>query len=113
MSADPHYTGNYNRDRDTLVARGNANPAAVCWRDGLTLAQHPDHKTGKRPTWTGGHHPDGIPHAHVWRDITRAPTPAELDAAHWLLLEASTCNYANGARRTNDRRANPQSRRWL
>lgn len=110
---DPHYGGRYDLDRRRLVALCNATPAAVCWRDGLTLEQHRPHRTGKAAHWTAGHHPDGCRHTAVWLQVTRQPTATELHQAWWLLPEVSTCNYANGARRGNDRRANPQSRKWL
>ena len=105
----PHHAGRYRVVRDRLVALGNATHGAVCWRDGLTLAQHPPHKDGKPARWTGGHTIDGSTHWTAWWQVTSIP-PAGGD---WLALEASTCNSANGARRTNRHRANPRSRRWL
>lgn len=102
-----HHRGRYTAYRKQLMQLAAVTPDAVCWRDGLTLAQHPPHRDGTPAKWTAGHTVDGDPHAMPWLHPTRQPP-----AGSWLALEASTCNYANGARRTNKFRANPQSRRW-
>ena len=103
-----HHRGSYQATRDAVVNRANANPNAICWRDGLTLAQHPPHRTGKPATWTGGHTIDGWADAPAWLNVTRRPP-----AGAWIAPEASTCNAAAGASRNNALKANPQSRRWL
>lgn len=103
-----HHSGDYATNRNMVCRIANANPAAVCWRDGLTLDQHPPHRNGDRPKWTGGHTVDGDPRARPWLRVTQRPP-----AGSWIAPEASTCNYSNGARRTNKLRANPTSRRWL
>lgn len=64
--------------RDAAAALGECEPTR-CWRDGLTLAEHEPHRNGKRPWWTAGHTRDSDPSAPL------AP-------------EASTCNFAEGAR---------------
>ena len=104
----PHYGGNYQAQRRKLLAAARADPLAICWRDGLTLAQHPPHHDGTRPTWTAGHTVDGVAGSPAWLDVRRKPP-----LGAWLAAEASTCNTSNGARRTNRHRANPQSRQWL
>ena len=88
--------------------QAGTDPHAICWRDGLTLDQHRAHHNGTRPTWTAGHTVDGDPVPRLWLDVRHRPP-----VGSWLALEASTCNYANGARRTNRLRANPQSKQWL
>lgn len=106
--ASSHHRGRYTIYRKQLLQAAALSSFAVCWRDGLTLDQHPPHRNGNRPTWTAGHTVDGDPNAQPWLDPTRPPPPGS-----WLALEASTCNYANGAHRTNRLRANPRSRNWL
>lgn len=104
----PHYQGQFASYRKQLMQLAAMTPTAICWRDGLTLEQHPPHKDGTPAKWTAGHTIDGDPTATPWLNVDRRPP-----AGSWLALEASTCNYANGARRTNKLRANPRSRRWL
>lgn len=108
MGRDAHYRGRYDRHRRLLLDLAATHRDAICWRDGLTLAQHPPHRDGKPATWTAGHTVDGDPGAVPWVKVHAVPPPGS-----WLALEASTCNYANGARRKNKIKANPQSRRWL
>lgn len=74
-----HHRGTYDRDSRRIVAAANADPATRCWRDGLTLAQHPRHKTGRSAFWTAG---------HIHAGIVGSP----------LAPEASTCNYRHGGR---------------
>ena len=105
---DPHYRGNYDQQARALKAAANANPRTRCWRDGLTLDQHPPHRDGRRPTWQAGHTVDGHRNSPAWLDVEHPPPPGA-----WLAAEASTCNTSNGAHRTNKLRANPQSRQWL
>ncbi len=103
-----HHRGTYPNAARRVCALANANPAAICWRDGLTLDQHPPHADGSRPTWTGGHTVDGWIDAPPWYNVTRRPPPGP-----WIAAEASTCNYAAGAGRTNTLRLNPTSRPWF
>jgi hypothetical protein len=74
-----HYSGDYAARAAALRARANADPATRCWRCGRTLAEHPPHRNGRRPTWQAGHVVDG-------------------QAGGTLLPEASTCNVTAGAR---------------
>jgi hypothetical protein len=104
---DPHYRGDYDRQRAALLDMASRHPDAHCWRDGHTLAAHPPHRDGTPATWTAGHTIDGQP-GPAWLHPHTPPL-----AGPWLALEASTCNYANGARRSNRRRANPRSRAKL
>ena len=106
--AGKHHRGTFSRYSQQLRDTANRNPRAVCWRDGLTLDQHPPHHDGSRPTWTAGHTIAGDPNALPWLDVTRTPPPGS-----WLAPEASTCNYSAGARHVNKLRANPQSRAWF
>ncbi len=103
-----HHRGSYPRRAEAVRTAANSTPLALCWRDGLRLDQHPPHRDGSPARWTAGHTVDGDPHAQPWLIVTRRPP-----AGSWLAAEASTCNYANGARRTNKQRANPRSRDWL
>jgi hypothetical protein len=77
-----------------------ADPLAVCWRDGLTLEQHGRHRDGSPPTWTAGHTVDGAVNAAPWLQVRRCPPPGA-----WLAPEASTCNFAAGATYGNTGRA--------
>jgi len=88
----PHRTGDYHVRSRLVREAAYADPDTRCWRCGRTLDQHPPHKTGKPPHWTAGHVRDGDP-----------TSP--------LLAEASTCNYAAGARLGNRRRRH-RSLRW-
>ena len=108
MPKAPHHRGTHEVQARKVRDTANANPNAICWRDGLTLAQHPNHHDGTRPRWTAGHTIDGYRNAPAWLNVTHRPP-----SGPWLAPEASTCNYANGAKRTNTQRANPQSRQWL
>ena len=96
-----HHSGRFQTDGQHLRTLGNNNPQAICWRDGQTLNQHPP---GDK--WTAGHTIDSYPNPPAWWDVTRQPPPGP-----WLALEASSCNYANGAHRTNRHRNNPRSMR--
>ena len=103
-----HHAGTFHTSSATVRRLANAHPGAVCWRCGLTLAQHPPHHDGQRPTWTGGHTIDGWIDAPPWVHATRRPPPGP-----WIAPEASTCNSAAGAGRTNKIRTNAQSRDWF
>jgi hypothetical protein len=92
--AGPHHRGAYVARARAVRAAANANPNTRCWRCGHTLDHHPNTKTGRPPRWTAGHVRDGDP-----------TSP--------LLPEADVCNYAAGAHRTNELRANPRSCNWL
>lgn len=84
-----HYTGTYGRRSRAVRRDANANPDTRCWRCGRTLADHPPHANGTPARWTAGHIHDGQ---------TDGP----------LAPEASTCNYAAGAR-YRDSNTNPHS----
>ena len=91
VMAGAHHRGPYKRraravraaaySADALAEMGVGAPTR-CWRCGRTLAEHPPHRNGRRPSWTAGHTIDGDPNC-------------------LLLPEASTCNYAAGAKRKN------------
>lgn len=82
-----HYTGGYDRRRAAMLASANADPSTRCAMPGCgrTLAEHPNTKSGKRPTWTVDHVRPGDP---------LSP----------LRLAVSSCNFAAGARLGNERR---------
>jgi len=103
-----HHAGTFHTSSAAVRQLANANPGTVCWRCGLTIDQHPPHHDGRRPTWTGGHTIDGWIDAPPWYEVTRRPPPGP-----WIAPEASTCNYAAGAGRTNTLRLNPNSRDWF
>lgn len=82
-----HHRGTYHVDSAKVRAAANRNPATVCWRDGLTLAQHPP-----GAFWTAGHVNDG-------------------ETGGLLLPEASCCNFSRGAAAGNAQRTKPGPRR--
>lgn len=84
----PHFVAAGKR----LRALGNANPHAVCWRDGLTLDQHRQRWPHRQHRWTAGHTIDGSTTWRTWTNITTTPPHGD-----WLALESSGCNYAGGA----------------
>lgn len=104
----PHHSGTYQVVGERIRASAKANPRAICWRDGLTLDQHPAHADGSRPYWTAGHTVAGYRDAPGWYAVTQRPP-----SGPWLAAEASTCNYSAGARHTNKLRANPHSETWF
>lgn len=73
-----HYRGRYHVQARQVREAAKANPFTPCWRCGLTLAQHPRHKTGRPPFWTAGHIITGDPRSDL------AP-------------EVSVCNIGHGA----------------
>lgn len=92
MAGKPHHRGaRYRQGRRILQAAGRANPAAICWRCGKRLAEHPPHIDGKPQTWQAGHTIDGSTTWQVWPHVTTPPPPGD-----WLALEASRCNIAAG-----------------
>lgn len=87
MSACQIHGKDHARRARTVRAQANASPATVCWRDGLTLAEHAPHKSGAPARWQAGH----------TRDIdceTCGRTHGDPTSA--LLPEASTCNAIAG-----------------
>jgi len=96
-----HYSGDYTRRARELVARAYADPMTRCQRIlengavcGLTLAQHPRHKSGTPARWDAGHVNDG-----------------QVDGP--LRPEVSTCNRSAGARAgARRKRSFRTSRRW-
>lgn len=108
MAARHHRGKTYEAGGALVIAAAKANPLAVCWRDGRTLDQHPAARDGTRPTWTRGHTIDGDLNPRLWLRVTERPPPGS-----WLAPEASCCNYAAGAKRTNRWRGNPQSEQWF
>jgi hypothetical protein len=100
----PHHSGTFNRRSAQLNRQATANPNTICWRDGLTLAQHPAHKTGTPARWTTGHI-DNLDLAQ--RNGARIHIIDGRPCAH----EASTCNYSTGAADGN-RAREPHTERW-
>ena len=91
----PHHAGNYHVQAQRVRDAANADPYAICWRDGLTLAQHPPHADGSRPTWTAGHTIMGAANSQAWLNVRQRPP-----VGAWLAPDASVCNYAdNGTHR--------------
>jgi hypothetical protein len=88
----PHHRGSYDRLARMVRAAARSTPAAVCWRDGYTLAQHPRRRDGSPPKWTAGHTVDGAVNAPPWLNVTMQPPPGS-----WLAPEVSRCNYSAGA----------------
>ena len=78
-------------------------PDALCWRDGLTLAQH-THVTN--PRWTAGHTLDASPWAQPWLNVTYLPPPGD-----WLAPEIHQCNYSAGGKLPHTIKHKP-TRNW-
>jgi hypothetical protein len=93
MAGQPHHKDRrYVLASARIRAAANANPNTRCWRCGLTLAEHPNTKTGKPPRWTAGHIVDG-------------------DLSAGLRPEVDVCNYQAGAAAGN-RNREPHSELW-
>ncbi len=82
----------------------DADPNAICWRDGLTMAQHRDLYPDRKLTWTAGHMVKGSDSWWPWFHVTIQPTPGD-----WLAPEVSTCNIIA---ENEHRRADPHTERW-
>lgn len=103
-----HHRGRRYTDAAAVIRRtAAANPHAVCWRDGLTLDEHPPHRNGQPATWTAGHTVDGSTTWQPWTSVTKVPPDGD-----WLAPEASTCNSSSGASAGNRRRNRQHSRTW-
>jgi hypothetical protein len=99
-----HHRGSYARRARLVRTVAEADPLAVCWRDGLTLGQHHRRRRDDAPpTWTAGHTVDGAVNAPPWLQVRRCPPPGS-----WLAPEVSTCNYSAGATLGNTGRAPAQ-----
>ena len=99
MATPLHYRGSYQARARRVRAAAYADPRTRCRRCGRTLADHPNQRNGRAPTWHAGHVIDGDP---------RSP----------LAPEVSTCNSVAGARDANQRRKAESeplrtSRSWL
>ncbi len=82
----------------------NADPRAVCWRDGWTLAEHQAKYPDRNITWHAGHLIDGSTNWWPWFHVTIRPPEGD-----WLAPEASCCNIAAG----NDaRHIEPTTETW-
>lgn len=92
--AERHHRGKRYVELGRLVITlANANPAAVCWRDGMTLAQHRTRYPGRNLRWHRGHTVKGSTTWQPWTDVTRRPPPGD-----WLAPEVSVCNIGHGNR---------------
>jgi len=83
--ADPAFT------RASRIVRllANANPRAICWRCGRTLAEHDDRPSRK---WSGGHTLDGI-NGPPWTNVERRPPAGQA----WIAAEVfGECNVTAG-----------------
>ena len=98
MGKDFVHDARYARLARLVRVAAYADPGTTCWRCGLTLGQHDNHKTGRPVMWTAGHIHDG----------QLASTLTIRD----LLPEASTCNYRYGAIVNNRLREDPRSAVW-
>lgn len=90
MVKAPHHSGDYHVKARQVRNAANADPLAICWRDGLTLDEHPSHPDGTRPKWTAGHTIMGAARSRPWLNVRQAPPPGA-----WLAPDASVCNYAD------------------
>jgi hypothetical protein len=79
-----HRTGTYTKRAKVVRDTANLNPATPCGMCGKTLAEHPNTKTGKPPSWDADHERPGDPLSPL-RPV------------------AATCNRAAGARLKNER----------
>lgn len=99
MAGNHHRDPRFIRIGKLVRSLASANPGAVCWRCGLTLDEHPPHRSGKRPTWQAGHTIDGT-FGPGWFDVAARPP-----AGAWIAPEASTCNTSAGAVTINAKRS--------
>ena len=100
-----HTDPRYRRWSPLVRSAAAATPDAVCWRCGLTLAEH-ERRAGRRLTWTAGHTVARSMTWRPWLDVTQVPPPGD-----WLAPEVSTCNYSTGAADGN-RRREPHTETW-
>lgn len=100
MTKARHHAGQFEVKARRMRQRATADPTATCWRDGLTLAQHPGQ------TWTCGHVDD--PALYQLHPSRYADT---IDG-RLCAPEASGCNYSHGATAGNKRRGQATTRRW-
>lgn len=96
-----HHSGSFSQQARLMRNAAHADPTTTCWRDGLTLAEHP---VGAR--WTCGHVDD----AELYR---LHPSPH----ARWIdgrlcAPECSGCNYKHGAAKGNRMRSHTTTRNW-
>lgn len=96
MASQPHHRGRrYNAESARLRRLANANPNAICWRDGMTKAEHEQANPAGDNRWTAGHTVDGSTTWRTWAWVTEIPEPGD-----WLAPEIARCNIAA----ENDRR---------
>jgi hypothetical protein len=88
-----HHRGSYHVTSRRMNAAANADPNATCWRDGLTLAQHPP-----GTHWTCGHVDNPALYAQ------HPSTHARMIDGRLCAPEVSRCNYSNGATTGNTAR---------
>lgn len=93
MPKKPHHSGTHHVRSRLVRQAAYADPDTRCGRCGRTLAEHPNTKTGKPPSWQAGHVIDGL-----------------VDGP--LRPEADVCNTAAGARRGNGMRHQAIAGRW-
>lgn len=104
--------GAHHRDRRYVIASrtirqaATLDPHAVCWRDGLTLAEHQQLYPNTRLHWTAGHTIRGSHTWQPWYGIRSTPPQGD-----WLAPEVSRCNYSHGATEGNAARE-PTSGWW-
>lgn len=87
-----HADSDATRVRRLVRMAAQANPRAICWSCGKTFDQHPDHKTGKRKSWHGGHTIDKV-NGPPWLDVENRPP---VGRTPWIAPEVSTCNIPRG-----------------
>lgn len=102
MSGQHHRTYRYRVTASAICAAAAANADAVCWRDGLTMAQHRDRWPGASLRWTCGHTRPGSQSWTPWLRVAERPPEGD-----WLAPEVSRCNYSN-----HRRPAQRTSRAW-
>lgn len=96
----PWHSGSFNRQARQMNQAAAADPTCTCWRDGLTLDQHPP---GQR--WTCGHVEDPALYA-----LHPSPHARYIDG-RLCAPEVSRCNYSNGATTGNTLRR-PRNDSW-
>lgn len=105
VSGPHHRTWRYTRAAKAVRNAANANPNAVCWRDGNTLAEHQRRNPNRIITWHAGHTRPASTSWTPWLQVTKQPPPGD-----WLAPEASLCNQSSA--HTERRRSNRTSRPW-
>jgi len=107
MARAAHHAGTYHVNARRVRDAANADPHAICWHCGQTLAQHPLGSNGQPQKWTAAHTHQGALNPPAWLDVRHRPPLGQ----SWLAPGASGCNYADG-RASQDVQWQATTRKW-